>query len=690
MGGTKKKCSKCQTQKTKSHFADEHWEGEGDAIVCNDCLLDADDINEDQIQQQKLAEKSNIGQNSQENSTTFMLCATANGKWTKCEFIQHIPAMKSTVIKLVSKGETHAPTIVPSDSLIAFDAEKDGQAHGLEIASSDDASGDAAINHSKRTENLIESLTKTIATAITVNNSKDEGYAKLTYQNSTISKFEIPFPKNQDSFYIWFYGLSDFQSKNGGSKASADILFQRVLDSLKGQDQTAWQQHRSTEYQSFLKANSKIDGPDAMAEFSKTMDAIPQLQKFTIKRVVVRPKFSHFRRRFDNIRCFQNERPSDTLNRINTYMFQYESLQKVLNPHLTFKLANLGPRELNQIIQEVFIENNVDIGTLNNKARLKLAAKWPKLEQDHIKDVNDNKQLSNFHDAVKKFISTELDDLVRPMMDMDSADEKYKWKTHSEHASLFDIPMLSPNKPVNQRVSKRARSSDDHSWPQSKRVKVAESQRDAEERESEQKRSERRDAREREAESQSEEESEQETGLQQNPKKRSYLQHPESTNHRDNNEANRSRNQGKCQRGQNCRWWQDGNCWFEHDARRMMCWTCGQSGHSRVNCDSNTQQQTNGDQNDQPSRYNISKSNHDGVQPHNATAMMAQSGTQTTHITAKDLESIKSEISMIRQELQRQRPNHNLSLAIPPQPDESRLSRREQVQLHKLLAKRLL
>ena len=621
------------------------------------------------------------------------------------------------MIQVIAKGIIHSPEVVTIDRVQEFDVAKLGKAHNLlgdsvtpvvpkETSTiAPPALGDPSLakiaGQMAKNQQLIIKTVKSLTDKNSL--SPDTGYAKMAYQQSTISKFKIKFPQNQDEFYTWFYGLFDFQTKNGGSKACADILFQRVLDSLSGQIRTAWQQERTRTYQAFVKKDDKVDDSASKAEFAKKYDTIDQIQKFAIKRVVVRPKFSHIRQKFDSIRCFENERPSDTLNRINNYLFQYESLKSVLNPHLTFKLSNLGPKELIQIFQEVFIENNVDIGKLNNKARVKLAAKWPKLESKHIKDVNNAEELSAFYKALKTFIATDLDDLVRPLMDMDSADEDYKWKSHTGHPSLFAIPTEGRNSTDNG-GHKRKRSKNDPSGPAAKRHK-----------------------------------SDSDSGWCPNVKHCKWLSEPGGCKNkhkfwhiRDSRKKHKGSKEKSEQtkKQQICRNWQRGfpcaknPCPFLHTGNRQPSdsgpnqkrFKSGQSGPSSKQKRSDSKYCDNGENctylnsprgcrkthpywqvqkaqkklnGGQPSSYSPHNNvNHQGVEPHRQAVMITQDGQQTSFVTKGYLDSLKSRVDSIHQEIHNQRGQPTMTLGTPQSPQgHNNLTRREQAKLYQLLAK---
>ena len=711
-GKTRRKCSVCHETKAQQHYSDHEWENHGNR-TCNECKEQAaaDDAATGQTdevakERQKSPEKADeesakAGNPQQLKSGDQALWASPTGFWQTCFFHDPIPSLNSCTIRLPLEM---IAKIVPVSAVIPFDAAKVGTAHEIQIGieefpeQSDEHVNRADHSVSSNNSKIIEILSSVAKTqsevaAFVKPKREDDGYAKLLYQNKTIAKFTQKFPKDVGQYCRWSYALNEYKTNNGGSKISSDILFQKVSASLKGPDQTGWFHHRSTKYQEYLKDNNKEDDEDAREAFAETFDNITSIQRYAVLRLVRPPSYSWVRSKFDNIRCLKNERPSDTMNRITKYQFQYKKFKEEINPLVEMKLPTRSPRENVQLLREVFIEKNYSIGPLNERARMKICSKWQKLQRDVLKDVNSGEDQNKLYEALVRFISTELDSIVSPPMDVDNMDEDKRWQTHLGYGSLFDIQTDS-DKSTSGRGKKRKRGNDDSSFQESKRYKgdntpcpygkkcrdlfsgkgcpLRHSYSDL------------KAARKSIKANKSKPSKQDKSGSQPKGFKRKFQF---KTNRNKPSSDVDPRWKIPCNRGVKCPYWQNGNCNYHHDPKQMTCGTCNKPGHSSSRCYRNR-----GDKSSSTAvkHYTPTNPNHDGVQPHKPMMVM-HDGQQTSYITPGYLESFKAEVrAEIRSEMQNQAQSqtqsHSLALGTEQQ-DQTKdgLNKSEKKKMFQLL-----
>ena len=501
---------------------------------------------------------------------------------------------------------------------------------------------------------------KQIADALSNQTSDaNDSYTKLLYQSKAIGEFNGKYPRTQDAFYLWSYKIKEFQTNHSGLGCSEELLFHKVIGSLDTSARSAWDQYRYRAYQKYLQDDpTLVDDPKTSQSFSKGNDTVSELIKFTIKRVMIRPDIYHFQERFAQIRYLENERPAEALSRINTHLFQYESLRKQLDPHLTFKLRKLKAHEKVDIIKRVFISTNVGIGHLNKKIRHKISTKWIELETENIFPEHKEEDYEKMLEQLTKYINDELAEKVLPSLAEDFAEDGKGWITHPAHTSLFEIEIQVPESTnhVDDDSNKRKRTGPEALEPPTKRYKHSQSQSDNEyqrerERESNHRRkrisdsqhSESRDQREKSGAFRREQESkrvqraervERESEKTDRGDKKSFY-----TNHTDYIRGNN----GKCRRGQQCSWWQKGDCHFIHNPEEMKCWACGVIGHARYQCPQSQNQQPT------PQRYSLKNPNHAEIKPHGSETQNNSNDFITQKYVDQRLQGISQQIKELSQ-----------------------------------------
>ena len=444
--------------------------------------------------------------------------------------------------------------------------------------------------------------------------SDKDSMMKLLYHDRRIGTFTGTYPRTQNEFYSWSYSIKEFQTKNSGLGCSKDILFHKVIETIDGDDRIAWDQHRVCSYREYIAADAaRIAGPESQKTFNETMDTIGELIKFTIKRVMVRPDILYFKNKLDHAKCLENESPKDTMNRVNVYLFQYESLRQELNPNIDFKLRPFQSTENVDLLRRVFITDNVGISYLNDKVNRKFSSKWLELEKIHISQ-HTGAEYDNLLSALTQYISTELTEEVLPTLDASSLEEGKRWRKYYVNTSLFtlDVPptVIQEDAVTDKRDPKRKRERETTSHRPTNRYRGSTVQCLDGDR-----------------------------CTFSNTKRGCKFYHPEldeskqDETHHDTTQIvtfqsdtaqhavdvpAKPQSNTPCTRGTSCPFWQRGCCYFNHSGMDMSCNSCGNKGHGMEHC-------PGGKQRDPATpRYSAAKPNHPVVRAHDPNALIVQ------------------------------------------------------------------
>lgn len=485
---------------------------------------------------------------------------------------------------------------------------------------------------------LLQEMTKNQTTLTAILNNKqdkDQDYIKLNYHSEQIGKFKGRFPSNHKEFYQWSYMIKEFLTKFSGLGCSPETLFHKVIATVTGNTNVEWEQYRAARYQEYIAADlTRVISPESQKEFNKTVDTIDELIKFTVKKVMVRPDITYFRRLFQTFKCLERETPKNTLTRFQAYLFQYESLRLELNPNLDFQLRHFTPRDKVDMLRRIFIEDNVNISYLNEKVRTKLTTKWLALEKVHITALHSEAEYGNMLSALNEYIGTQLTQIVLPILDNPGMDESKRWKQHVVNTSLFKLEPKG-QQDTGQRGRKRKRNdkTDTNGSPKKRRKEWKDPCRNGKTCKFGRKcmffhpnsHFKTKDAKPASVGRRREKCANHARGF---PCARNPCPHDHPPPSKRTGDRSRTRNpiqrneRTPCSLGVKCWKWQKGDCSNGHDARKMTCKTCGKMGHGSSRCFQNP--------NSTP-RYNPNRPNHPAIRAHDANTLVAKIDEMVGH-----------------------------------------------------------
>ena len=323
-------------------------------------------------------------------------------------------------------------------------------------------------NQSKHSDKIVAQL---------MESRKNEGlndYNQLNFEIQQIGNFTAKYPSNETEFYRWRWAIKVFQTTHSGFENTNILLFPKVIKNVTGTTRTAWNQSRNETWIAWLSdgdaENPREDDDVSRRKFAKTFDTIKNLTDFTLNRLQLRPEIRYFRRKFEAVRCFENESPKDTMTRLNGYIFQFNSLRKEMNPHLKLILRDFSDAEKCDFVRNTFVEENTCGSWLNNKVKTKTGDKLEELMQKHVK-MNEDKEWKPVWEEITKYLLEKCTEAILSPLVALSAPEDRRWKKHESKISLFTLSTQSPNgkSPKHKKGTKRkfqrsTRYSADSEW----------------------------------------------------------------------------------------------------------------------------------------------------------------------------------------------------------------------------------
>lgn len=275
-----------------------------------------------------------------------------------------------------------------------------------------------------------------------------DDYSKQLLHQKILGDFRGKYPETLDQLYQWIYEIQLYKTRHSGHGISPASLFEKVVHSMKSGPTSAWNQYRMTRFQQHLTDNQgKENDLETQMTFNKTVDTISELINFTIKRIAVRPDISYFEKKLSHIRCFKDESPKDTYNRCKRYLFQYEEMQKLMNPILPKKmLRSFNSLEIVALFRRVFITDNDEDSWLNRKVRTKLSAKWVELQDKHITEDHSMDGYDKMLEAVSLYIDTKLAKAVLPILEGGVSEDGKQWKKTTTKLSIFTLDSANGRK----------------------------------------------------------------------------------------------------------------------------------------------------------------------------------------------------------------------------------------------------
>ena len=466
----------------------------------------------------------------------------------------------------------------------------------------------------------------------------DTSYSQLVFYEGMMGPFKHPFPKKMNEMFQWIHQIRNYQTKMPGMTIPAAFFFIKIMQSVKGDVESDWRNHREKKFREFVGTNPvEAAKPDAQKNFNAKLETVEELIKFTIERMPGQCDVGFFKRRLDQVKCFKDESPKETLNRVEQYLFQYETIRNQINPVLKdckqIPLRTFTNLELLGLYKRVFMEDN-DMNTyLSNKVLSRVITKWKYLSTKYLADAQTEKEYGKFLVDFKKYIKDKLTDSVLSTYDEESREEGRKWKAYHEHLSLF---ALSPDGNRKRKYPESGSDSNSRSKPKKRKfdrnnpcsfgadcrflrleksckfyhppneVKLARMNKKVGPRKSPRKTPPKRPSRARTGAKSGRIEA-----CRNRADGRACAKTPcpfwpccnQTGGPRAQSSGPRS-----CSFGKSCKYWQLGTCRKSHNAAEMTCGTCGKSGHSSSSC-------RNG--NKGPSRYNPGKNpNHQGAKKH--------------------------------------------------------------------------
>ena len=643
-----RQCSSCSMLLQEDNYVPEEWDKEDGERNCQQCQIAISN-------KEKLDEIR--GKAADPERTHHRLYADYDGFYKFAIFVGSHPHLlgQSLISTRDEAGQWKAAIPVPNDQVFAFDVDVVGEKHDLDEFQGNPLGGDDVMQTFIASQQENARATKQLANEIKEAATSKDSYTKLMFQSKILGEFTVKYPKDQQSFYLWLFSIREFETKHAGLDCAPSILFEKVLKSLNSQERSSWDLYRETTWHNHLAANA--DAEDTVENrakwFEEEVDTMSRLIRYTIEGVKGDPDIDYFAERMRMIRCLRNENPKETLNRIETYLFQYDSLRTSLDGVDLGKLRKFNEYEIFSILRSVFIKNNTEGSSLNNRVRNKVASKWKELEKSKITAAHTSDEYAAFNKEMKKFIKTQLPQKVLPVLDEVNVDPDKTWKKHSSDTSLFTLRL-------NASASGTRRTGADNGSSKRSRSRYTGTQKPCPHGAectflntargcylyhpvSELRAKKRR-----------------KLNPRSQPRKRSEVcrnhlagrpcannpcpyTHPSKRSSSNPNRKPSFQTRGRqftgqrqqwkplpCNNGTACNNWQNGRCRFQHNNAEMKCGFCGKPGHSRSRC---FQQQKSGSK--PPPHYTAGNTNHPGVQPHNV--MMAQSHA----LVEKSMDAIK-------------------------------------------------
>ena len=622
-----RQCITCKKDKDPLEFR-------GDEQKCTECQVAALEHSQQKVGGGKHSDDHTTAERVQ--TQTQALYGSEEGLWMKC-FVHSINAEGVCTISRVSEDGKPKPYKfkITSARMKVFNEELLNKEHELQLPEStaETAATDTA-GHG-----LIAELLKQMKSQ-----NQNNNYTEMIYWSSQIGKFKCDFPQNDASFYLWLTTVESFQALH--DQCPEEMVFKKVVESLAGAELAAWREYRLAKYRDHLSSSTAQNTATIRKNFMKTMDTLPELEKFAIKRLQINPDISFFKRKMSLIRCRRDENPSDTLGRIEKFFFEYDTLRKKLNPHIQIKLRSISVTEKVDAIQRVLITENNSVenqnnGHLNAKVRAKLSKKWESLQKE-AGDPDTDDYFTKHLREISKYIKGQLATECLPKLSEMATEDGKHWMKYGLSESLFKLQSRSTTESLAGKKHPRDEdmvSAKYNAQPPRKQVKVskvkpcrwgAECRRLLEG-----KRCRRFHTENEKIAVQRKRMEQQQTEI--DAKSNAQPRSPHSSD---------QRSQADCRRGKECPYWQNGVCNYRHVSANMRCRNCRQIGHPAVACKS--KQSGVGQQ--KPARYSVNNVNHPRSQS-NQAMMMHQDSTNAPYATtpAQFIDKLSSSIPTTRE-----------------------------------------
>ena len=565
--------------------------------------------------------------------------ACEEGKWRSCTLTRMNEDGTATIRRIIDDNEVGDEFQIVYTKLAAVDAAQLNQDHGQR-----EPAGNRGEQHSGILATLLQQILQ----------HRPQGandYAKRLWHSNQLTKFSQNFPTNEAAFYRWTAAIEAFETAN--SEVPPDMIFKRVLESLKGATSAAWRRHRTQKYRDHLADRELEDDPNLKETYMKnTVDTLTELQTFAIKEIQVTPDMSFFQTQIGKFTAFRNEKPKDTLNRLEHFYFEYEILKKKLNPCIPMKLRSFRIHEKLDQIKRVFItDNNSPIhrndSLLNSKIKTKVAKKVEALQKS-IDDPDDETNDVQMYRDLVQYITENLTKEILPSLDEEQHQDGKHWIKYPSRSSFITTgrPKANHNPSskkrrqyeVSQNPSKRRKYDDVPRCPDGANCRYILAGAECYKRHS---------ASEMRAMRRAKRKSSKSTprNTKQSPVITSSKPEPRKKRGRDGNgrfdspakkqRTNTPTQSGpssgrnfKCRHGTQCSFWQQGRCNFQHFANSMKCAICGIPGHPSSAC-----RKAKGTPSSKttPQRYNVSNPNHSKMMTMQTPLNSEQPQFYTTH-----------------------------------------------------------
>ena len=543
--------------------------------------------------------------------------ACEDGKWRECTIQKAKEDGTVMIQKLINAEEKvySSPFCIPHTKLESLEKDMIGKDHNIkEITESS--------NGKDSTMALI--FQKILHS---VQNTQTNDYTERLFYGSQLGKFTHRFPETEGEFYSWITHLDAFESKH--TNLPPDMIFKKVVESLKGQNNVAWRNYRTKKYREHITSSEQEDTPNARVMYMKQhIDNMQTLQTFAIKEIQVQPDISHFQAKCAEILAKTNEKASDSLAALEQFWFEFEVLRQKINPCISRKLRAFQVMEKLEAIQRLLItQNNSEIygnkGVLNAKVKTKLSTKLEKLQQEND-DPDDRTKDAEMYQKVVQYIKEELTNAILPSLDEVQSEDGKHWVRYNRNSSVFTTAYRNKSK-RSKSQSKRERVGAASSPTKRAKYDRADAPKCPEgihcrwilSRKPCYKRHTRKEMKAMRSKLESAKfvkrvlQDSATSPSDQRPKRdrtdSTRYDRPLKRQRMDRDiDADKSKGRSsRCKHGQKCTYWQQGKCNFQHQIREMKCAGCGKVGHPVVACRSK-----NGPPQNTPARYNVSNPNH--------------------------------------------------------------------------------
>ncbi len=472
-------------------------------------------------------------------------------------------------------------------------------------------------------------------------------WGQRQFELTSMVKFSAKFPRNEIEYYRYILALNRYVTDNVG--ISRLFLFKQFIHSLPQVIRQEWIQYQVDQFNNLIRHDGIERSTATYSAESENFFLTLQNNRTFVKfidevKLNLVPKINYFKNLIGTIYTKYNEAPLDTFRFIQRSL---DEINIVINTmvKIGYEIRQFQPHEILELYQRVFMEQNCDKafynnGALNNKTKLHIAKKIVKLGAPITRL------------AFEQILTTAGNEILPP-----SASNTNKpgghWELYSNRNSLFNFgyKQFGP-KYIKKRGSESQKGKSD-SGPKKKKQK------------------------------QSEQYNQRCTNgfgcghyiahkkcrykhsipelkfmdklhkLNAEPKKKGLKSIPKQPQPPKQNHFP-PKNQTKCNKGQSCRFWQQGRCDYKHDNHTMRCRKCNKQGHPQVRCNPTSDKRGNGKGGGRKTFYNPTRSvnpNLRNIKTSKLLLLKGQPSVNTQTSIAQDVDMLQSNLEALQQQI---------------------------------------